>query len=120
MARYEVSAPAVQVVVESRSHFLERGAILPESVEADVIERFLAEGLIVEAVEPEEVPPGADASSGVLFSQDDVESAVKAAEDAASAEIGRLTSELEAVKAELEAAKAKRTPAPKPTAAKQS
>lgn len=77
---YTVKAPAVQVIVGARAHFLETGAVLPEGVDDSTTERLLAEGLIeaveavtpvesVEAVTPVEVkteePAGAEVTTAV-------------------------------------------------------
>lgn len=55
-----VKAPAVQVIVGSRAHFLEAGAVVPEGVDQAVLDRLVAEGFLgsVEPAEPEvvEVP----------------------------------------------------------------
>jgi len=57
MAAYVVTAPAVQVVVEARVYFLERGASVPEGVAEDVLAHLVGIGYIAEAeVEAEPVP----------------------------------------------------------------
>lgn len=47
-----VTAAAVQVTAGPRSYFLETGAVLPEGVADDVIERLVDEGMIAE-IEPD-------------------------------------------------------------------
>lgn len=43
-----VTAPAVQVIVGGRAHFLEEGAVLPDGVDEQTLKRFRAEGLIAD------------------------------------------------------------------------
>lgn len=53
-----VTAPAVQVVVGGRAHFLEEGAVLPEGVDEATLKRFRAEGLIADEAKAEQVDEG--------------------------------------------------------------
>ena len=48
MATYVVTAPAVQVVVEARVYFLERGASVPEGVAEDVLAHLVGIDYITE------------------------------------------------------------------------
>ena len=109
MAPHVVVAPAVQLVIGSRAHFLETDAVVPEGVAEADIERLVADGLIAEYVAPE--PEEVEAS--VSFSQADVDAAVKAAEDAKDAELAQLKSDLEAARASLEELSKKTEPAAK-------
>lgn len=56
---YQVVAPAIQVVVGARAHFLETGAVLPEGVAEADIKRLKGKGFI-EKVKTEKV----DADTG--------------------------------------------------------
>lgn len=51
-----VIAPAIQVVVGSRAHFLETGAVVPEGVPAADLERLEREGFIEQVDDADEVP----------------------------------------------------------------
>jgi hypothetical protein len=51
---YVVESAAVQVVAGARAHFIERGAVVPEGVDGDVIARLLSEGMISELPVEEE------------------------------------------------------------------
>lgn len=53
-----VIAPAVQVIVGGRAHFLEKGAVLPESVDEATLKRFRAEELIADEAVAEDVDEG--------------------------------------------------------------
>lgn len=59
MAAYVVTAPAVQVVVEARVYFLERGASVPEGVAEDVLAHLVGINYIteVEAEAPADPEP---------------------------------------------------------------
>ena len=59
MAAYVVTAPAVQVVVNSRMYLLERGAAVPEGVAEDVLAHLAGIGYIteVEAEAPADPKP---------------------------------------------------------------
>lgn len=54
MSSHVVTSPAVQVTAGGRAYFLERGAVLPEGVAADVIEHLLANDLIEAAERPDD------------------------------------------------------------------
>lgn len=47
-----VVAPAVQVTVGARVYFLEAGAVLPEGVDEETLERFVSDGLVVDDSAP--------------------------------------------------------------------
>jgi hypothetical protein len=49
MAAYVVTAPAVQVVVDSRVYFLERGAAVPEGVAEEVLAHLVEIDYVTEA-----------------------------------------------------------------------
>lgn len=98
MSTHVVVAPAVQLVVGARAYFLEKDAIVPEGVEPEDIERLVTDGLIAEYVEPEpveETPPAG------VFTQEDVDAAVKAAEDAKDVELAEARKLVEAKAAEV-------------------
>lgn len=54
-----VIAPAVQVIVGGRAHFLEQGAVLPEGVDEATLTRFRAEGMIADEAVEGDVDEGA-------------------------------------------------------------
>lgn len=103
-----VTGAAVQVTAAGRTHFLETGAIIPDGVPEEVLDRLVLEGLIgeFEVIEYEPVPV-------TVFSQADVDAAVQAAADANEAELKQARQIIEAEaavvaqqKAELEQAQA--------------
>ncbi|MCW2165071.1 hypothetical protein B0I12_002226 [Microbacterium hydrothermale] len=53
-----VTAPAVQVIVGGRAHFLEEGAVLPDGVDEQTLKRFRAEGLIADEAKVEKPKSG--------------------------------------------------------------
>ena len=57
MAAYVVTAPAVQVVVNSRVYFLERGAAVPEGVAEDVLAHLVGIDYIAEVEAPADPEP---------------------------------------------------------------
>jgi hypothetical protein len=80
---YIVTGAAVQITAAGRTHFLETDAVIPEGVDADVLDRLVADGLIAdfEIVEVEEIAPER------VFTQAEVDAAVQAAADANEADL---------------------------------
>lgn len=61
---HRVTAPAVQVQVGNRIHILHRGAVLPEGVPGEVVERLAGLGMVAKAAEPKpEAKPAAKQAS---------------------------------------------------------
>ena len=61
-----VKAPAIQVIAGARAHFLETGAILPDGVAEETLERLVADGLIesvADDTDTTEADPDADAKA---------------------------------------------------------
>jgi hypothetical protein len=105
MAQHIATAAVVKVSIGSRSgnsvaQFVRRGDLLPEGLDEAQIERLLKQGFIAEHEEPEPEP------EPEVFSQADVDAAVKAATDAQAAELAQAKKDADAAKAEAEKAKA--------------
>lgn len=111
------TAAVVKVSIGSPSgnsvaSFVRRGDILPEGVDEAQLARLAERGFIAELHAPEPDPEPS------VFSQADVDAAVKAATDTQAAELTQAKADLEAAKAELD--KKTAAPTPKTPAAKQS
>ncbi|NLP82593.1 hypothetical protein HF576_01905 [Microbacterium sp. CFH 90308] len=113
--RHVATAAVVKVSIGSPSgnsvaQFVRRGDILPEGVDKEQIKRLTKQGFIAVLEEPDPEP------EPTVFSQADVDAAVKAATDAQAAELKQAQADLDAAKAEIEK---KNAPAAKAPAAKQ-
>ena len=76
MAAYVVTAPAVQVVVEARVYFLERGAAVPEGVAEDVLAHLVGIDYITEV--ETEAPADPEPEAVVQTVIDDLDQMTKA------------------------------------------
>ncbi|CAN7266921.1 hypothetical protein LJR186_001226 [Microbacterium foliorum] len=118
MARVQVTAAvAVLPTVDGREQYLYQGSIVDDDAfTAEGIEHARAQGLIGDAPEFVEEEPVA------VFSQDEVDAAVKDATEAQGVELSKALADLAAAQTELAAAQAelskKSAPAVKQTPAK--
>jgi hypothetical protein len=108
MAKHIATAAVVKVSIGSPSgnsvaQFVHRGDVVPEGVDAAQIKRLVRQGFIESLNEPEPEP------EPTVFSQADVEAAVKAATEAQAEQLKKAQADLAAAKAELE-----KKPAAKP------
>ncbi len=97
-----VTAAAVQITIGARAHLLERGALVPEGADEEVLDRLEGEGMIAEY----EAPAADEAEPVTVLTQADIDAAVSAAVAEKDAELDAAKKELATVQAELEAAKA--------------
>lgn len=58
-----VTAPAIQVIAGVRAHFLEKGAVLPDGVAEETLERLVDEGLIESVADETDTTADADAAA---------------------------------------------------------
>ncbi len=97
-----VTAAAVQITIGARAQLLERGALVPEGADEEVLDRLEGEGMIAEY----EAPVADEAAPVAIVTQADIDAAVSAAVAEKEAELDAAKKELATVQAELEAAKA--------------
>lgn len=100
--RHVVTAAAVQITAAGRTHFLETGAVIPKGVNDEVLNRLVREGLISEL----KIAEVAEVPRVQVFTQADVDAAVKAAADANEAELEQARSIVEAEATKVAQAKA--------------
>lgn len=89
-----VTAAAVQITIGARAQLLERGALVPEGADEEVLDRLEGEGMIAEY----EAPVADETASATVLTQADIDAAVSAA-------VAEKDAELDAAKKELDAAK---------------
>ncbi len=97
-----VTAAAVQITIGARAQLLERGALVPEGADEEVLDRLEGEGMIAEY----EAPVADETAPATVLTQADIDAAVSAAVAEKDAELDAAKKELATVQAELEATKA--------------
>ncbi|MDF2919097.1 MAG: hypothetical protein K0S70_3314 [Microbacterium sp.] len=116
MTQHIATATVVKVSIGSPSgnsvaQFVRRGDLIPEAVDEAQLKRLVKQGFIEEFEVPE---PEAEPT---VFSQADVDAAVKTATDAQSADLAQAKADAEAARADAETAKAALAKAQQPQSA---